>query len=87
VLGALIHWVKPYGWAVPGAGPRERPLQNYAHAAFGLAIIGGAFYQLHNGYTEEWPATHRETPRGVHVAWIVWVCVCSAPSAPWSTCC
>ncbi|KAG9025953.1 hypothetical protein FS837_004769 [Tulasnella sp. UAMH 9824] len=32
-----------------------RPIQNYTHALLGLIIIALAFYNVHEGYGDEWP--------------------------------
>ena len=54
-----------------------RPIQNYAHAVLGLAVIALGFYQVRTGYKDEWPATtgRGDVPSGVNVAWIVWLVV------------
>lgn len=33
---------------------KGRPIQNYAHALLGLFIILLAFYNVHEGYGDEW---------------------------------
>ena len=77
-LGALIHFFKP-------AIARRRAPQNYVHAVIGLTLIGLAFWQVRTGYRKEWPETtgRGKAPKGVNVAWIVWVVV--SPSV-WRRC-
>jgi len=53
-LGATIHWIKP-------KDHKGRPPKNYAHVTLGLLIVALALYQVHSGYSSEWPkATGRE---------------------------
>ncbi|KAH8828486.1 hypothetical protein DL96DRAFT_1799194 [Flagelloscypha sp. PMI_526] len=66
-VGAFIHWVKP-------SAPRRRPPQNYFHAILGLLIIALAYYQVRDGFKEEYPkATGRDEPKGAQIVWYVWV--------------
>ncbi|KAG8941877.1 hypothetical protein FRC04_004054 [Tulasnella sp. 424] len=58
-----------------------RPPQNYGHAILGLAIIGLAFYNVHEGYSHEWPKVFG-TPvgrvaflRSLRAWWISWVII------------
>lgn len=68
--GAIIHFFKPRSFA------ERRPLQNYAHAWFGLLILALAFWQVWLGFQREWFATTgRHRPRGVWVAWVIWTVV------------
>ena len=68
VLGWVIHKWKP---SKPG-----RPPQNYFHAVLGLVIIGFSFYQVRNGFKEEWPrVTSREEPKGAQIVLYVWLAV------------
>lgn len=71
--GAFIHFVK---------NPKRthRPTQNYAHVLLGLIIIGLSFWQVWLGFDREWnESTGRgKAPRGVFVAWIVWMVVLGA---------
>jgi hypothetical protein len=65
-LGGIIHFIK-------SKRRIHRPPQNYLHACLGLFIIGGSFWQVHNGYTVEWPKTQSLTvPSGVNVLFIAW---------------
>lgn len=46
------------------------------HIAVGLAIIGLAFFQVHLGYTFEWPAfVGLPVPASVNKAWMAWVII------------
>ena len=65
-LGMVIHWVKPKVW-------RGRPPQNYLHAIVGIALIALALYQVHVGYSDEWPklSGKKKLPRGVNILWDV----------------
>jgi len=67
-LGAFVHFVK-------NANRTRRPPQNYLHAVFGLSIIGLSLYQVHRGYSYEWPlATGRgPVPKGVNIVWYIWI--------------
>ncbi|KAG6842071.1 hypothetical protein C0991_002725 [Blastosporella zonata] len=67
-LGAVIHWIKPRDTS-------RRPMQNYAHAVLGLAIIGMAMYQIHDGFTSEWPRTTGREPlsNGIKILFYVWI--------------
>lgn len=69
VLGGIIHWFKPKR---PG-----RPPQNYFHVFLGLLIIVLSFYQVHQGYSFEWPhQTGRgPVPSAVNTTWTVWLIV------------
>ncbi|KZV79345.1 hypothetical protein EXIGLDRAFT_661129 [Exidia glandulosa HHB12029] len=66
-IGAFIHFVK---------SPKRtrRPPQNYGHAIVGLVIFGLALYQVHLGYTFEWPVfvATSVVPHGVSIAWTIW---------------
>jgi hypothetical protein len=65
-LGGIIHFIKEKNRI-------RRPPQNYLHAFLGLFIIGGSFWQVHNGYTVEWPKTQSRTvPMGINTLFIVW---------------
>jgi len=67
LLGGVIHFVKP-------VKATRRPVQNYAHAILGIAIIALAFYQVRTGYKVEWlNATGRSAPVAVDVLWHLWV--------------
>ncbi|TFK91609.1 hypothetical protein K466DRAFT_515061 [Polyporus arcularius HHB13444] len=70
-LGALVHYVKPTSWTVR----RKRPVQNYFHAILGLLVIGLAFYQVRNGFTEEWTRVSSRPPisKAANIVWYVWV--------------
>lgn len=66
-LGAFIHFVKiRFRWG--------RPPQNYFHAVLGLAVVGGAVYQIWLGFAREWPgATGRAPLSQIYtIAWLVW---------------
>ncbi|TFK74258.1 hypothetical protein BDN72DRAFT_789463 [Pluteus cervinus] len=66
-LGAFIHFKKD-------PNSRRRPPQNYGHAVLGLLIIATAFYQVHTGYTEEYPNTFGvPVPGAINVVWYIWV--------------
>lgn len=69
-LGALIHFVKPLH-------STRRPPQNYVHAVLGITVVTLAFWQVHTGYRNEWPAAtgRGEVPSGVNAAWIAWAVV------------
>ncbi|KAF7368673.1 CBD9-like protein [Mycena venus] len=66
-IGAIIHFFKP-------KNAKRRPIQNYFHAVFGLAVIALGMYQIHTGYDEEWPRYSGlgELPNGVNVLWYIW---------------
>jgi hypothetical protein len=67
-FGAFIHWVKP-------KNRTARPPQNYGHAVVGLAIIGMAFYQVRQGFRQEWVKITGRQPVGnaANIVWYVWV--------------
>ncbi|KAG6837712.1 hypothetical protein H0H93_003514 [Arthromyces matolae] len=67
-LGAVIHWIK-------SRHATRRPIQNYAHAVFGLLIIAMAMYQVHDGFTSEWQrTTGREGfSNGLTILFFVWI--------------
>ncbi|KAI0260804.1 hypothetical protein BC834DRAFT_973108 [Gloeopeniophorella convolvens] len=50
LLGAFIHFVR-----IPFLFVGHRPPQNYIHAILGLLILAMANYQVHYGYSHEWP--------------------------------
>jgi TctA family transporter len=63
IIGLIIHYIKP-------SRPRHRPLQNYFHGLFGVAILITGFYEARTGYRTEWPnrvGTH--VPKIVGAAW------------------
>jgi hypothetical protein len=65
MVGMVIHYVKP-------TTPRARLPQNYFHAILGIAIIGGSYYTVHEGYADQWPqATGRKAAASVTPAFIV----------------
>jgi hypothetical protein len=70
LLGLTIHYAKP-------AAPRRRPPQNYVHGLVGIIILIIAFYNVHLGYSVQWPdiAGHGPAPSGVGIAWTIWVIV------------
>lgn len=69
-FGTFVHFVK-------SSRRTSRPPQNYVHAILGLAILGLALYQVHLGYTREWPllVATSVVPHSVSVAWTVWAVV------------
>jgi hypothetical protein len=65
-LGGIIHFIK-------SKRRIRRPPQNYLHAFLGLFIISGSFWQVHNGYTVEWPRTQSlAVPGYINVLFIIW---------------
>ncbi|RPD59755.1 hypothetical protein L227DRAFT_575750 [Lentinus tigrinus ALCF2SS1-6] len=70
-VGAIIHWIKPTSWTVR----KKRPAQNYFHAILGIIVIGLAFFQVRNGYNEEWTSVSGRPPisNAANIVWYVWV--------------
>ncbi|TDL27428.1 hypothetical protein BD410DRAFT_714470 [Rickenella mellea] len=67
-LGSFIHFVKPQNG-------RLHPPPNFVHAAFGIVIIGLAFFQVRTGFSVEWTQV---TKHGIDLdlvsnIWIAWV--------------
>ncbi|KAJ7754629.1 hypothetical protein DFH07DRAFT_743761, partial [Mycena maculata] len=63
--GSTVHFTKP-------PKPAERPLQNYFHAVFGVAIIALPMYQICVGYNKEWPSyTALGVAWGINIMWMV----------------
>ncbi|KAG8981664.1 hypothetical protein FRB90_007093, partial [Tulasnella sp. 427] len=56
-----------------------RPPQNYGHAVLGLSIIGLAFYNVHEGYSREWPKVFGQAKTGwiqnLKGWWVAWVII------------
>ncbi|KAI0708955.1 hypothetical protein C8T65DRAFT_204648 [Cerioporus squamosus] len=70
-LGAIVHWIKPTSWTVR----KKRPVQNYFHAIVGIIVIGLGFFQVRNGFSEEWTRVSGRPPisNAVNIVWYVWV--------------
>lgn len=71
ILGNVIHSFKPKSALL------RRPVQNYFHGFLGITIIGIAFYQVRDGYKEEWPEVSGRAPlpKAADIVYYIWVVV------------
>ncbi|KAI0067008.1 hypothetical protein BV25DRAFT_1795970 [Artomyces pyxidatus] len=82
-LGAFIHFIR-----IPFLFVGHRPPQNYFHAILGLAILALAAYEVHYGYTTEWPTITgnvHPVPESAKHAWLALIIVSTGFDVPYMT--